>query len=84
MIFKLLKQNKDMPGQKKLKNFNRLLFIVVIALAFLAGYYQSALQIEKLKFARYEDMFVRVRGQLGREEMQRLIDQSYESGTPNL
>lgn len=66
------------PTEKQYKAMVRFLTAVVVVLAFVAGYYQTALSIERQRFARYEDMFVRVRSQLGREEMQRLIDQSYK------
>lgn len=66
------------PNQKQQKNLTRILVVVIIVLGFMAGYYHSALKIERLRFERYEDMFVRVRSQLGRDEMQRLIDQSYQ------
>jgi hypothetical protein len=62
----------------------RFLAMLVFVLSLLAGYYQSALLFEKQRFERYEDMFVRVRSQLGREEMQRLIDQSYQENPERL
>lgn len=51
--------------------------MLVVVLAILAGYYSHALSLEKRKYLRLEDRYVRVRSQLGVEETQRLIDQSY-------
>lgn len=59
------------------KNLTRILWILVVILALTAGYFQVKYEAEKLKYLRLEDKFVRVRGQLGREETQRLIDDSY-------
>lgn len=56
----------------------RILVILVVALALLAGYYHSSYLTEQRKYQRLEDRYVRVRGMLGREETQRLIDLSYE------
>lgn len=61
----------------------RLLITTIIALAFLAGYYQTSLEAEKKRYLRLEDMYVRVRGELGREETQRLIDLSREKQIDN-
>lgn len=54
----------------------RLLLVICIVLSLLAGYYHASLATQQKKYARLEDMFVRVRNELGREETQRLIDQS--------
>ena len=54
----------------------RILLILVVLFALLAGYYHAALQAEQKKYFRLEDLYVRVRGELGREETQRLIDLS--------
>ncbi len=59
------------------KTLHRLLILMVVVLSLAAGYYQTQLQVEKKKYLRIEDMFVRVRDQLGRESTQQLIDQSY-------
>lgn len=56
----------------------RLLVVLSVALALLAGYYHASWENQLKKYQRLEDMFVRVRSQLGREEMQRLIDLSRE------
>lgn len=57
----------------------RLLLLLVIVLAILAGHYAYALSLEQKKYLRLEDKYVRVRGELGISETQRLIDQSYEN-----
>lgn len=62
----------------KTKNVIRFLILVVIILAIAAGYYHSLYQNEAKKYKKLEDKYVRVRGELGREETQRIIDQSYE------
>lgn len=72
------------PSDKQLKNMIRVLVVAVVILAIVAGYYQTALKVERTRFERYEDMFVRVRSQLGRDEMQRLIDQSYQENEKKL
>lgn len=59
-------------------NFHRLLIAIIIVLALMAGFYQSSLVGERKKYAKLEDLYVRVRQQLGREETQRLIERSYE------
>lgn len=59
------------------KNIIRVLIFLVLVLAIAAGYFQVKYDAEQLKYLRLEDKFVRVRGQLGREETQRLIDESY-------
>lgn len=58
------------------KNLTRLLVFLSVALALMAGYYHASLESQVKKYQRLEDMYVRVRGQLGREETQRLIDLS--------
>ncbi len=59
------------------KNLIRILVLITIILSFATGYFQIKYEAEQLKYLRLEDKFVRVRGQLGREETQRLIDDSY-------
>ncbi len=56
----------------------RILVIVIVLLAFVAAYYQSAYQLEIKRYKKLEDKYVRVRDILGREETQRLIDQSHQ------
>ncbi len=60
------------------KQVTRLLVLLSVVLALLAGYYHASLETQSKKYQRLEDMYVRVRGQLGREETQRLIDLSRE------
>lgn len=62
----------------------RLLFFFLLVSLFFAGYYQTRWQLEVKRYNRLEDLFVRVRGQLGREETQRLIDESYLTSEQNL
>lgn len=57
----------------------RSLLIVVIILSLMAGYYHAVLVSEQKKYLRLEDLYVRVRDELGREETQRLIDLSREN-----
>lgn len=59
------------------KNVTRGLVVLVVVLALVAGYFQTALQAENRKYLRLEDRYVRVRQMLGVEETQRLIDESY-------
>lgn len=56
----------------------RLFVVITVLLAFATGYFQALYKQEQKKYVRLEDMYVRVRGQLGREETQRLIDLSRE------
>lgn len=51
---------------------------VIVLLAFASAYFHSLYQLERKRYNRLEDMFVRVRAELGREETQRLIDLSYQ------
>ena len=51
---------------------------IIFFLALLAGYFHAQYQAENRKYRRLEDMYVRVRSQLGREVMQDLIDASYK------
>ena len=60
------------------KTTTRLLAVVVVILAFSAGLLAAELQEQQRLYNKVEDMFVRVRTQLGRPETQRLIDESYE------
>jgi hypothetical protein len=54
----------------------RFLIGIIILLAFVAGYYEVTSTLERKRYLRLEDMYVRVRGELGINETQRLIDQS--------
>lgn len=55
-----------------------ILLSIIVILSLVAGLYQSAYKLEQKKYNKLEDMYVRVRDVLGREETQRLIDLSYE------
>ena len=50
---------------------------VIIFLSYLAGYYHAVYKSENLKYRRLEDKYVRVRGELGIEKTQELIEASY-------
>ncbi len=66
--------NIALPSQKTI---TRLLFLSTIIFALLTGLYQELYRVEQKKYANLENMYVRVRSQLGRTETQRLIDESY-------
>lgn len=59
------------------KNITRFLLLTTIVFALLMGLFQELYRQENKKYLKLENLFVRVRTQLGREETQRLIDQSY-------
>lgn len=73
MLFPSIEPPKFIVSSKVLI---RVLLFICIVLSLLAGYYHASLTTQQKKYARLEDMFVRVRNELGREETQRLIDQS--------
>lgn len=56
----------------------RVIFIALVIVSLFAGYYHASFINERKKYKRLEDMYVRVRGELGIEETQRLIDISRE------
>jgi hypothetical protein len=62
----------------KQKLFNRIAFILVVALALAAGFYQSAYKTEIKKYNRLEDLYVRLEMMLGEEKAEELIDDSYQ------
>jgi len=67
--------------EKKLfsyKTLTRILIGLIFILSLLAGFYQSSLLLERKKYLRLEDKYVRVRNELGREETQRLINKSHQ------
>lgn len=74
MKFIFEKHEKPMPD----KWIFRVLIAIVIFLALMAGFFYTRLQEEQKRYARLEDLYVRVRNELGREETQRLIDVSRE------
>lgn len=74
----MTKPTIQLPQPLSYKVLTYFLLIIIIALALTAGYYQSALELEQKKYKKLEDMYVRVRSMLGREETQRLIDLSHQ------
>lgn len=60
-----------------------ILLSATIILSLMAGYYHATLVAEQKKYLRLEDLYVRVREELGREETQRLIDISREKEKNN-
>lgn len=60
------------------KNLIRILTLLVIVLSFTAGYFHSLYQLEIKRYLRLENLYVRLRDSLGREEAQRRIDLSYD------
>ena len=75
----LLPIKLPLPKPIKEKNVIRLLLVLVIILAIVSGYFQALYKQERKRYLRLEDKYVRVRGQLGREKMQELIDRSHSS-----
>ncbi len=69
-------KNQHPPLPIKTKNLIRLLVIIIVVLAFLAGYFQAALKLEKKKYAKLEDKFNRLERLLGEKQTQRLLEQS--------
>lgn len=74
-MWTLLQKEKKPIDDKWIIRF--LLFSMII-LSLMAGYYHAVLVSEQKKYLRLEDLYVRVRDELGREETQRLIDFSRE------
>lgn len=68
---------KQLIAFPSLKNITRFLLLTTIVFALLMGLFQELYRQENKKYLKLENLFVRVRTQLGREETQRLIDQSY-------
>lgn len=71
-------KDKDHSVPVKPKNIIRVLVIALIIVAFVAGYYHSLFTLERKKYNKLEDRYVRVRMMIGREQMQDLIDESYD------
>ncbi|MDQ3008190.1 MAG: hypothetical protein M3Q81_01185 [bacterium] len=59
----------------------RVLLFFVVTLSLAAGYYYTLYSNENKKYLKLEDTYVRIRGQLGRTETQRLLDQSHNEPT---
>jgi hypothetical protein len=57
----------------------RFILFLVIILSLSSGYFNVLLKAESKKYLKLEDLYVRVRSELGREETQRLIDLSREN-----
>jgi hypothetical protein len=74
----ILKKSSHSSVPIKTQTIIRLLMVIVVILSFVAGYYHSLFVVEHKKYLHLEDMYVRVRMMIGREEMQRLIDESYK------
>lgn len=55
----------------------RFLMVIVLILMYLTGYFHSLYHLERKRYLKLEDKYVRVRNMLGREVMQDLIDESY-------
>lgn len=62
----------------KQKLFNRIAFILVVALALAAGFFQSAYKTEIKKYNRLEDKYVRLEMMVGEEKAEELIENSYQ------
>lgn len=60
------------------KTLIRILVVIIIGLIYLASYYKSQYRLETKKYLQLEDKYVRVRMMLGRDELQNLIDDSYD------
>lgn len=60
------------------KQVIRFLLVLVFILSLAAGYYQVQWELEQKRYKRIEDLYVRVRSELGRDATQELIDRSYE------
>lgn len=73
----MVKKTDYTPIPFKTKNLIRLLVTIIVVLIFLVSYFQSQWRLERRRYNNLEDKFVRVRMMLGREETQRLIDESY-------
>jgi hypothetical protein len=74
MKFILKKETK--PFSYKI--LTRILVGLILIISILAGYYQAIFKAEHRKYLRLEDKYVRVRDELGVDETQRLIDESYK------
>ena len=61
----------------KQKNFNRIVFLLLIFLALALGYFQSALEVQERKYKNLEDHYVRLEMMVGASESAQLIKDSY-------
>jgi hypothetical protein len=62
----------------KQKNFNRIIFILLIFLALALGYFQSSLETQERKYKYLEDRYVRLEMMIGATESAQLIEDSYQ------
>ena len=69
--------NNKLTQPIKPKTLIRILVAIIIGLIYLASYYKSQYRLETKKYLQLEDKYVRVRMMLGRDELQNLIDDSY-------
>ncbi len=64
------------PSLHTYKWLLRVSIVVLVLVSLAAGYNQALYETEQKKYDKLEDMYVRVRSSLGREETQRIIDVS--------
>ena len=57
----------------------RLMILIIVTLSITAGYYYQIYELEYKRYKRLEDIYVRVRTQLGVDATQNLIDKSYQT-----
>ncbi len=57
---------------------NRLLVAIIVFLFIFTGYLSDLLNQQTKLYQNLEDRYIRVQHQLGKTEVQRLIEQSYE------
>lgn len=80
-LLSLIKESRDRSNEFRLFSSRKLLltlFVLLIILAFFSSYYHSLYQVEKLKYQRLEDAYVRLRFVLGEERAVELIKESYQ------
>jgi hypothetical protein len=57
---------------------NRALISLIVVLTILAGFLSDLLNQQTKLYNNLEDRYIRIQHQLGKKEVQRLIEQSYE------
>lgn len=72
-MMKQLNQLK-LPTTKQLL---RVAVALIVVLALLAGLFAELYRGERKRYLRLEDRYVRVRNQIGTDQMQQMIDDSY-------
>lgn len=55
------------------------LLLALIVVSFLAGFYQVSWQASEKRYKRIENLYVRLRNELGVDEVKRLIEQSQQN-----